>query len=59
VSVVLENGWSSSGDLQLFTDNAGHSKFGCGVYFNGAWTFLQWPENGLKVRFFQTSLILI
>jgi len=44
VSLMLKNGWSSSGDLQLFTDSAGHSKFGCGVYFNGAWTFLQWPE---------------
>ena len=41
---MLENGLSSSGDLQLFTDSAGHSKFGCGVYFNAAWTFLQRPE---------------
>jgi len=41
---MLENGLSSSGDLQLFTDSAGLFKFGCGVYLNGAWTFLQRPE---------------
>ena len=29
---------------QLFTDSAGNSQFGCGVYFKEAWTFLQWPE---------------
>ena len=34
-----ENGWSSSGDLQLFTDSAWHSKFGCCVYFNGFSTY--------------------
>ena len=45
VPLMLENGWSSSGDLQLlFTDSASHSKFCCGVYFNGAWTILQWQE---------------
>jgi hypothetical protein len=44
VSVMLENEWLSNSDLQLFTDSAGNSQFGCGVYFMGAWAFLKWPE---------------
>lgn len=44
VSVMLSNDWSPNSDLQLFTDGAGNPRFGCGVYFKGAWTCLKWPE---------------
>lgn len=44
VSIMLENEWLDNGTLQLFTDSAGSAQYGCGVYFKGAWAFLQWPE---------------
>ncbi|WAR17845.1 hypothetical protein MAR_032439 [Mya arenaria] len=44
VSVMLENEWLTNSDLQLFTDSACNSQFGCGVYFEGALSFLQLPE---------------
>ena len=44
VSIMLNSEWVSNSHLQLFTDSAGNAKFGCGVYFQGAWAFLQWPD---------------
>jgi len=48
ISVILENDWLANTDLQLFTDSAGNANLGCGVYFQGAWAFLQWPDTWKK-----------
>ncbi|XP_045206268.2 uncharacterized protein LOC123558456 [Mercenaria mercenaria] len=37
--------WTSSVDLELFTDACGNSDYGCGAYFQGRWCFLQWPSD--------------
>ena len=39
-----EQEWTESETLQLFTDSAGTADLGCGAYFDGRWTFLQWPH---------------
>jgi hypothetical protein len=31
-------------DFDFFTDSSGESNLGCGVYFQGQWCALQWPE---------------
>jgi hypothetical protein len=43
-SVMLDTEWKSNSDIQLFTDSAGQSNLGCGIYFNGRWAFMQWPQ---------------
>lgn len=42
-SFILDQNWLSNSDLQLFTDSSG--SFGCGCYFMGKWSFLQWPAS--------------
>jgi len=42
-SFILDDIWVSNFDLQLYTDSAGGVGKGCGCYFNGMWSFLQWP----------------
>lgn len=49
-SVMLDNSWTSSFDLQLFTDSAGSANLGCGAYFQGHWAFLQWPKPSNKSK---------
>ena len=44
VSNMLDVEWVSSAQLQLYTDSAGGSGLGCGCYLDGAWSFLQWPD---------------
>ena len=44
VSYMLDVEWVSSAQLQLYTDSAGGSGLGCGCYLDGAWSFLQWPD---------------
>ena len=44
VSVMLDQFWTSNDDLDLFTDSAGGSKRGFGIYFNGKWTQGCWPS---------------
>ena len=43
-SYMLDVEWVSSAQLQLYTDSAGGSGLGCGCYLDGAWSFLQWPD---------------
>ena len=43
-SYILDDSWVSNSILQLFTDSAGGAFKGCGVYFNGKWSFLAWPS---------------
>jgi len=40
----------SCGSYCLRNASAGHSKFGCGVYVNGAWAFSQWPEKWAEIK---------
>ena len=43
ISFILDKDWSSSDDLQLYTDSAGGETKGCGVYYSGKWAMMQWP----------------
>lgn len=43
ISYMLDVYWQSNLSLKLFTDSAGGSTLGCGIYFDGKWTFLRWP----------------
>ena len=36
--------WLSTNSLKLHTDSAGGSALGCGVYFDGHWCHLSWPD---------------
>ena len=44
ISYMLDSEFVSSASLKLETDSAGGANLGCGVYFNGQWCFLPWPE---------------
>jgi hypothetical protein len=37
--------WTSSDNLELFTDACGNKECGCGVYFKGSGVFLKWPSD--------------
>lgn len=37
--------WTSSDNLELFTDACGNKECGCGAYFQGKWCFLKWPSD--------------
>ena len=39
-----EKDWISNETLKLFTDSSGNPELGCGVYFNGLWAQLRWPD---------------
>ena len=39
-----EKQWSDSDQLQLFTDSAGGSQFGCAAILGCCWSFLRWPS---------------
>ena len=42
---MLDDEWVSSTSLKLQTDSAAGSGLGCGVYFDGHWCQLFWPEH--------------
>lgn len=44
-SEMLDVDWVSADDLHLYTDSAGNAALGCGVYFKGEWSYLQWPSS--------------
>jgi hypothetical protein len=41
--VILDKFWSSNAILELFTDSAGGTGKGFGIYFNGMWAQAVWP----------------
>ena len=45
ISVFHDRFWVSNEDVQLFTDSAGGSDLGFGIYFQGQWACDQWPQN--------------
>ena len=44
VSVFHDNFWTSSTNLQLFTDSAGGASLGFGAYLAAKWAFAQCPQ---------------
>lgn len=48
ISYMLNSQWLSNNVLELYTDSAGGTNLGCGVYFQGKWAFLQWPKEWSK-----------
>ena len=44
VSVFHDRYWISNVDTELFTDSAGGSGFGFGIYFKGHWCNARWPD---------------
>ena len=44
LTYIHDINWISSSDLELYTDSAGGETLGCGAFFAGKWTFLQWPN---------------
>ena len=45
ISYMLDTDWRWNCILNLYTDSAGGSELGCGAYFQGKWTYLQWPRS--------------
>ncbi|CAG2186129.1 unnamed protein product [Mytilus edulis] len=44
VSVMLDLLWTSNETIQLYTDSAGGSNRGFGIYFDGKWSQACWPR---------------
>ena len=44
-TVMLEKGWFSNSDLELFTDSAAGKGKGFVIYFEGKWAQARWPSN--------------
>jgi hypothetical protein len=44
VSVFHDRFWVSNADAQLFTDSAGGTGLGFGIFFQGHWCQANWPE---------------
>ena len=44
ISYMQDKKWLSTNSLKLHTDSAGGSALGCGVYFDGHWCHLSWPD---------------
>jgi len=44
-TVMLDYFWTSSLDLELYSDSAGGSGLGFGIYFMGRWAQETWPKN--------------
>ena len=57
-TVILQKFWSSSATLELFTDSAGGTGKGFGIYFNGMWAQAVWPEQLTGILTDITSLEL-
>jgi len=45
VTYIPPSAWSDSDALQLFTDSAGSPELGAGCFFQGEWSFFQWPAS--------------
>lgn len=43
IVIFPDTEWSTPETLQLFTDSTGSENLGCGCYFQGQWTYFQWP----------------
>lgn len=43
ISYFPSREWISSDVLELFTDSTGNAELGYGAYFQGRWTFFEWP----------------
>jgi hypothetical protein len=43
-SYILDDSWVSNSVLRLSTDSAGGVSKGCGIYFEGKWACLNWPN---------------
>lgn len=48
VSYMLDTEWVSANTLNLQTDSAGGSALGCGLYFDGHWCHMPWPDQWSK-----------
>ena len=48
VTVITDNVWVSNEKLELFTDSAGGSKGGYGIYFAGQWAQGTWPKHWVE-----------
>ena len=52
-----KNGYQLS-SLKLHTDSARGSALGCGVYFDGHWCHLSWPDQWSKSDFLRDIAFL-
>lgn len=43
-SYMLDSEWVSATTLKLQTDSAAGAALGCGLYFDGLWCHLSWPD---------------
>ena len=43
-SYFMDEVWISNDEFELFTDSAGGKSKGCGIYWQGKWCVLNWPE---------------
>jgi hypothetical protein len=46
--IMIDQYWTSNEAIELFTDSAGGSDRGFGIYFNGKWAQTCWPSDWLK-----------
>ena len=44
ISYMLDSEWVSANTLKLQTDSAAGAALGCGLYFDGLWCHLSWPD---------------
>jgi hypothetical protein len=45
VTVMLDNLWTSNETVEFYTDSAGGSTRGFGIYFQGKWAHACWPKD--------------
>ena len=48
ISLMIDQYWTSNEAIELFTDSAGGSDRGFGIYFNGKWAQRCWPSDWVK-----------
>ena len=44
ISYMLDSEWMSANTVKLQTDSAAGAALGCGLYFDGLWCHLSWPD---------------
>jgi len=65
ISLFHDSYWLSNTDIELFTDSAGGTGLGFGIYFRGQWCNAKWPDtwhqNGLTkdITFLELFPILV
>jgi hypothetical protein len=52
ISYIQDRNWTSNSTIELYADSAGGVAKGCGVYYAGKWTYLQWPTS-----WYQTEIL--